>query len=114
MDSQQQLHDPIGESLDLVPLEGEVIENKSQIAYKTNNQIDTDFEYARGNLISVIEKGNEALTGILDVASISQHPRAYEVYGTLLKNMVDANKELLAWRYRCHMQLQRFVLEVSM
>ena len=58
-------------------------------------QVDSDYEYARGNIISAIEKGQEALSGILDVAGMSQHPRAYEVAAKLLDSVTSANKELL-------------------
>lgn len=58
-------------------------------------QIDSDYEYARGNMIAIIEKGNEALSGILDVAGMSQHPRSYEVAATLIKTMAEVNKDLL-------------------
>jgi hypothetical protein len=46
-------------------------------------------------MIAVIEKGQEALSGILDVAGMSQHPRSYEVVATLVKAVADANKDLL-------------------
>lgn len=58
-------------------------------------QVESDYEYARGNIIAAIEKGQEALTGILDVAGMSQHPRAYEVAAKLLDSVTSANKELL-------------------
>jgi len=54
-----------------------------------------DFEYARGNMINIIEKGSEALDGILDVAGMSQHPRSYEVVATLIKTLAETNKDLL-------------------
>jgi hypothetical protein len=60
-----------------------------------SDQVTNDFEYARGNIINTIEKGNEALQGILDVAGMGQHPRAYEVAANLVKTMVEANKDLL-------------------
>lgn len=63
-------------------------------------QINDDFEYARGNMIAAIEKGQEALSGILDVAGMSQHPRAYEVAASLLKAVSDANKDLLELQKR--------------
>jgi len=46
-------------------------------------------------MISAIEKGQEALNGILEVAGMSQHPRAYEVAATLVKATVDASKDLM-------------------
>ena len=43
----------------------------------------------------IIDAGKDAMEELRQIASAGQHPRAFEVYGTLLKNMVDANKELL-------------------
>ena len=54
------------------------------------------YQQSKENLQGLIEQGTEAMEEILNVAKAGQHPRAFEVYGTLLKNMVDANKELLA------------------
>jgi hypothetical protein len=54
------------------------------------------YEQSKSNLQDFIEQGKDAMEEILQVAKAGQHPRAFEVYGTLLKNMVDANKELLA------------------
>ena len=87
MDTSSQNLDVIANSLDLQPIE----DNKKAVR---DNIVD-DFEYARGNMIAVIEKGQEALSGILDVASMSQHPRSYEVVATLVKAVADANKDLL-------------------
>ncbi len=53
------------------------------------------YEQSKDNLQEIIEQGKEAMDEILQIAKAGQHPRAFEVYGTLLKNMVDANKELL-------------------
>jgi hypothetical protein len=58
-------------------------------------QIESDYEYARGNMISAIEKGQEALSGILEVAGMSQHPRSYEVVAKLLDSVTNANEKLL-------------------
>ena len=53
---------------------------------------DIDADFARKNIKSLIEKGNVAVDNILQVAAASEHPRAFEVYSGLLKNLVDANK----------------------
>jgi hypothetical protein len=53
------------------------------------------YNQTRENLQDIIDQGKEALEEILNVAKESQHPRAYEVYGSVFKNLVDANKELL-------------------
>ena len=58
-------------------------------------QIESDYEYARGNMISAIEKGQEALSCILEVAGMSQHPRSYEVVAKLLDSVTNANEKLL-------------------
>ena len=54
------------------------------------------YQQSRENLQGLIDQGQEAMHEILNIAKAGQHPRAFEVYGTLLKNVVDANKELLA------------------
>lgn len=82
--------DSIGKALDLAPLPPSALPAPIEA-----DQVQDDFEYARGNMINTIEKGNEALQGILDVAGMGQHPRAYEVAANLVKTMVEANKELL-------------------
>jgi len=82
--------DSISEALNLAPLPTPNSSSSVEV-----DQVHDDFEYARGNMINTIEKGNEALQGILDVAGMGQHPRAYEVAANLVKTMVEANKELL-------------------
>ena len=57
--------------------------------------LDTDYEYTRNNLKAIIEKGSEALDGILDLAKASDHPRAYEVVGQIIKNVADVNRQLI-------------------
>ena len=54
-----------------------------------------DYEYTRGNLYSLIEKGQEAINGILELAGESEMPRAYEVAGQLIKNVADATDKLM-------------------
>ncbi len=61
----------------------------------TNTDIDQDYGYTRDNLKEVIEKGSIALDGILELAQESEHPRAYEVVGQIIKSVVDANIQLI-------------------
>tara|TARA_R110000824_G_scaffold49838_23_gene139733 strand:+ start:10935 stop:11309 length:375 start_codon:yes stop_codon:yes gene_type:complete len=56
---------------------------------------DQDYEYTRKNLKGIIEKGSKALDGILELAKESDHPRAYEVVGQILKNVADVNRQLI-------------------
>ena len=53
-----------------------------------------DYEYSRAQLYNLVEKGQEAVNGILDVAQDSQHPRAYEVAGQLIKHVGDVTDKL--------------------
>ena len=61
----------------------------------TKDDIEKDYEYTRGNLYSIIEKGQEAINGILELAEDSQMPRAYEVAGQLIKSVSDATDKLM-------------------
>jgi len=54
-----------------------------------------DYSYARDNLYNLIERGNDALEGILELAKEMEHPRAYEVASGLIKNVSDTTMELL-------------------
>ena len=59
------------------------------------SEVRKDYEYTRGNLYSIIEKGQEAIDGILELAQESEMPRAYEVAGQLIKSVSDATDKLL-------------------
>ena len=61
----------------------------------TKDDIEKDYEYTRGNLYSIIEKGQEAINGILELAQESEMPRAYEVAGQLVKSVSDATDKLM-------------------
>ncbi len=84
------INDTIGDALGLTPIQ-EVLPKVK----KENIDTVTDYQYARGNMLSILEKGNQALDGMLDVADQSQHPRAYEVVATLIKTLADTNKDLI-------------------
>ena len=59
------------------------------------DDVTRDYEYTRGNLYSIIEKGQEAINGILELAQESEMPRAYEVAGQLIKSVSDATDKLM-------------------
>jgi hypothetical protein len=82
-------NDPIGDALNMNPMQPLLTTAQKR------SLVPTDYEYARGSMIGVIEKGNEALSDMLSVAQQSQQPRAYEVVATLLKTIADTNKDLL-------------------
>ena len=68
------------------------------IILENETEVNADFEYARENLYKVSELGNKALESMIDIAQSSEHPRAFEVLGTLMKQMTDAQKDLLTLR----------------
>ena len=80
-------------------IDGEIMKAEETVkeirVASTDNQIKDDHEYARGNLYNLIEKGQEAINDILDVAKQTNHPRAYEVAGNLIKNVADITDKLL-------------------
>jgi hypothetical protein len=61
----------------------------------SDDDIKKDYEYTRGNLYSIIEKGQEAINGILELAQETEQARAYEVAGQLIKNVADATDKLM-------------------
>jgi hypothetical protein len=92
--------DSINESLDIevVDQAKDVIkESKKELKKLEREKPDSvrDYEYTRGNLYSLIEKGQEALDSILEVAQEGQQPRAYEVVSQLLKNVADTTDKLI-------------------
>ena len=87
------MNNPIDKALNLNPIKKE--NTPTVIEVQDTDRTEIDFDYARGNLINIIEKGNEALDGILDVAGMSQHPRSFEVAATLINSLAAANKDLL-------------------
>ena len=95
---------------DAFNVESSIVSAKEETSIKkpnrlTKNDIEKDYEYTRGNLYSIIEKGQEAINGILELAQESEMPRAYEVAGQLIKNVADATDKL--------MDLQKKLKEVN-
>ena len=76
-------------------VKAEVVKKELDIVKSNSDDVKKDYEYTRGNLYSIIEKGQEALNGVLELAQESEMPRAYEVAGQLIKNVADATDKLL-------------------
>lgn len=89
----------IDKALDIEPTEiqSEIVKSEPAPILKTQEteQLQKDYEYSRGQLYSIIEKGQEAINGILELAQESDSPRAYEVAGQLIKNVGDVTDKLL-------------------
>ena len=94
--SKFQKYEGIEDALDvettIVPAEKKTAEI---VPAATTEQVSKDYEYTRGNLYSLIEKGQEAVDGILELAQESDSPRAYEVAGQLVKSVSDAAEKLI-------------------
>lgn len=92
------LNDAFNVAGDIVPAateKTEVIPKQEKSERPVVDDVRKDYEYTRGNLYSIIEKGQEAINGILELAQESEMPRAYEVAGQLIKNVSDATDKLM-------------------
>ena len=89
-------YDGIDEALDIT---SETVEStpvkKEKPDRLTKTDIDKDYQYSRGQLYSIIEKGQETLDGVMELAQETNSPRAYEVAGQLIKNVSDATDKLI-------------------
>ena len=72
-----------------------VVQEDKPITIHQSDENNPDANYSRANYYNLIEKGNEALDGILEVAKESQHPRAYEVAANMIKNLSDVTEKLM-------------------
>jgi hypothetical protein len=81
---------------EIVPVEVESVSEKIEKYASESNDIKKDYEYARGNLYSLVEKGQEAINGMLELAQESEMPRAYEVLGQLIKTTTETTEKLMA------------------
>ena len=89
--------DEILEITSLVPTPEMVPEPPARIIPKADGKDDDiDYNYARENYYNLIERNQDAVEEMLEIAKQSEHPRAFEVVGQLIKSGLDANKELMA------------------
>jgi hypothetical protein len=90
-------YDSIDEALNTT---SEIVESKPptkkpEVVKSKDIDIEKDYEYSRANLYSLIEKGQEAINGIMEVACEGGSPRAYEVAGQLIKSVADTTDKLI-------------------
>lgn len=86
----------VSNALDMTPLPIAMKEEEEIVMDEMPDEtVQDDFDYARDNMRQLISKGQNALDGILTIASGSEHPRAYEVAAALMKTMAETNKDLL-------------------
>ena len=88
--------DKINEVLEIADLPEKVIKTTPKVPRpKENEDVDSDYKYSRENLYNLVERGQDAIDGILDLAREGEHPRAYEVAGQLIKNVGEVTEKLL-------------------
>jgi hypothetical protein len=95
--------DKITQSLDSSAevVSSEIVKKEKNLEIeKSHEDPEKDYEYTRGNLYSLIEKGQEAIDGIMELAQQSDSPRAYEVAGQLIKNVADTTDKLLDLQHK--------------
>ena len=89
------IEDALDVETSIVKDEKPALERVEDTPVKQNEAIKKDYEYTRGNLYSLIDKGQEAVDGILELSQQTDSPRAYEVAGNLIKNVADATDKLI-------------------
>ena len=90
------LNETFNVDAEIVPVEEEKVSEKIQKYTSDADDIKKDYDYARGNLYSLVEKGQEAINGMLELAQESEMPRAYEVLGQLIKTTTETTEKLMA------------------
>lgn len=96
------MRDPLDDALGLPPIPRQ----EAEIIVPDATSSDEDYEYARRNLYSLIAKGDVMLDELADIARVSEHPRAFEVYANLYRSLVDTNKDLMNLK-KTHRELER-------
>jgi len=90
------LDDSLSEIFDVVPMsKTEVIAKDGEVIPESNDKIENDYDVTRNNLRELLSTGQAALTHALEVAKQSEHPRAFEVVGNLMKQLADVNQQLM-------------------
>ena len=90
------LDDSLSEIFDVAPMsKTEVITKDGEVIPESNDRIETDYDVTRNNLRELLTTGQAALSHALEVAKQSEHPRAFEVVGNLMKQLADVNQQLM-------------------
>ena len=93
------IDDKLSEVFDLEPMEVKKIVPRSTDIVVSDEPVDkhieNDYDYVRNNMRDLLATGSDALLDALEVAKQSENPRAYEVVGSLMKNLADMNQQLL-------------------
>jgi len=83
---------------DILDIESEIKTQTAEVVKKLpdrTDNIETDYRYARENLYNLVERGQDAIDGILELSKETEHPRAYEVAGQLIKTVGETAEKLI-------------------
>lgn len=92
------IDETLSDVFDVEPMKvksGELITTKGEVVVPKDEKIEYDYDKTRNNLHSLLQSGQDALMHALEVAKSSEHPRAFEVVGNLMKQLSDVNAQLL-------------------
>ena len=93
------IDDNLSQVFNMEPIErltGEIVDaTTGEILESADSKIESDYDKTRANLLELLTKGQQALTHALEVAKSSEHPRAFEVVGNLMKQVADINTQLM-------------------
>jgi|TARA_A100001015_G_scaffold268672_1_gene319715 hypothetical protein len=79
---------------DVVEQQLEVVTPSKPVVKTDNEDLENDYKYQRENFYQLVERGQDAVQGIIDLARESEHPRAFEVAGNLIKQVADVTEKL--------------------
>ena len=92
----------VDERLDeLLDIQGEIVEVEKRLptlakgSYTKQEEQSSDYKYSREVFYGLVERGQDAIEGILDIARESEHPRVYEVAGQLIKTVSETTEKLI-------------------
>jgi hypothetical protein len=92
----------VDERLDeLLDIQGEIVEVEKRLPtlakgnYTKQEEQSSDYKYSREVFYGLVERGQDAIEGILDIARESEHPRVYEVAGQLIKTVSETTEKLI-------------------
>jgi hypothetical protein len=90
------IDDSLSKTFDVKPIgKTEIISKEGEVIKPTDKNIEDDYEITRSHIRMLLVQGQEALTAALEVAKQSEHPRAFEVVGNLMKQLADVNQQLM-------------------
>ena len=90
------IDESLSKTFDVQPIgKTEIITKEGEVVKESDKKIEDDYEITRSHIRMLLVQGQEALNSALEVAKQSEHPRAFEVVGNLMKQLADVNQQLM-------------------